>query len=63
MKFQPINMFKGLVKEFRRIRWIHGDILWPMTFIVIGFIAAFAIFFVSIDALINWALKLFKIIN
>lgn len=63
MKFQPINMFKGLVKEFRRIRWINGDVLWPLTFVVIGFTTVFAIFFVSVDAVINWVLKLFKIIN
>ncbi len=64
MKFPtPINLYKGLNKEFRRIRWIDQQVLWPLTFVVLGFIVAFAIFFVGLDALINLLLRLFNIKN
>ena len=59
----PINLYKGLNKEFRRIRWIDQQVLWPLTFVVLGFIIAFAIFFVGLDALINLLLRLFNIKN
>ena len=64
MKFPtPKNLYKGLSKEFRRIRWIDQEILWPLTLVVIGFIFAFSLYFMSIDGIINFLLELFKVVN
>ena len=59
----PKNLYKGLSKEFRRIRWINQEVLWPLTFVVIGFIFAFSLYFMSVDWIINFLLELLKVVN
>ena len=63
MKKLLLNFYKGLNKEFRRIRWIKLNYLWPLTFVVIGFILAFGIYFVGVDVIIKFLIDILKINN